>query len=261
MANFCRLTSISLTHNYFADGFCRGLEFVPTPVTKKLLDRNELIIKPSDAGFWIIGDQDAPSLLDDNLVLRFYAQVKDPYFSFYTANAPKDGALFFSTQQRVQNQLLASTSCAVSPQHDEEMASGRINSQFYIDICLAADALKNFTDTEHFSVDFQARALHWKYYFFGDLANYELEIQDLAAQSPILFTNSNAPVVKNGKALLSQSPIMLSEAPKQRFQLKDKSNSGKVLVKRLPNAGVNRIGKERNPDGQSFLVAEIYINQ
>jgi hypothetical protein len=54
---------------------------------------------------------------------------------------------------------------------------------------------------------------------------------------------------------------MLSEAPTQRFQLKDKNNSGKVLLKRLPNAAVQRLGKEKDPEGRSILVAEIYINQ
>ena len=53
----------------------------------------------------------------------------------------------------------------------------------------------------------------------------------------------------------------MSANPTQRFQLKDNVGFGKVLIKRLPNAGVQLIGKGRNSSGQSVLVAEIYINQ
>lgn len=244
------------------------------------MERNDLLVRVIEGGFCVIGDQDATFLLDENLVLRFYAQVKDPYFSFYTqemselgalrlgvetstSNAgvhKKNASLFYSTQHVAHSELLPCNYYVSSPELDDEMAAGHIQSPLFVDVCLAPDGLQQGV-AENFAITFQARALHWKYYFFGDLASYELEIQDLATQAPIMFTNSNAAVVKNGKALLSQSPIMLTEAPKQKFQLKDKNNSGKVLLKRLPNAGVNRIGKEWNPDGQSFLVAEIYINQ
>src|SRR5690606_29744905 len=105
------------------------------------------------------------------------------------------------------------------------------------------------------------RALYWKYYFFGELAKLELDIHDLSSQLAVTFDQSNEVVVKNGKAFISQTPIAMNSAPKQRFQLKDKSNAGKILIKRLPNAGVNLISRSMDLRGQQILVAEIYVNQ
>jgi hypothetical protein len=264
LANYRTLTTITLTHNYFADGFCRVLEFRPTAVTEKLLLRNQLMTKPMDAGFRIIGDQDTLKELDDNLVLRFYAQTKDSYFAFYTREVHENEAPLYYSTQAAQQGLLNPAPFFTPPElADASKPSTRMVQPLIVfDVHLAKnDLLDAQQPLQEYRVKLQARALHWKYYFVGDLAKYDLEIQDLAAQEPIIFTNSNNSVIKNSKALLSQLPIMLSEAPTQRFQLKDKNNSGKVLLKRLPNAAVQRLGKEKDPEGRSILVAEIYINQ
>lgn len=264
MANYRTLTTITLTHNYFADGFCRVLEFKPTALTEKLLLRNQLLARPLDAGFRIIGDQDTINELDDNLVLRFYAQAKDPYFAFYTREVHENEAPLYYTTQVAQQGLLNPAPFFTPPSLVDEPQQGKKLFQplVVLDIYLAKnDLLDGEQPPQDYRISLQARALHWKYYFVGDLAKYDLEIQDLAAQDPIFFTRNENLAVNNTKALLSQLPIMLSEAPPQRFQLKDKSNSGKVLLKRLPNAAVQRLGKEKDPEGRTILVAEIYINQ
>ncbi|WP_323816517.1 hypothetical protein [Cellvibrio sp. NN19] len=110
-------------------------------------------------------------------------------------------------------------------------------------------------------IKFHTRDIYWKYYFFGELAQLDLDIHDLNPQAPIAFDLSDESVAKNGKAFVSQQPIAMNSVPKQRFQLKDKNNSGKILIKRLPNAGVNLISKSRDLRGQQILVAEIYVNQ
>lgn len=264
MANYRTLTTITLTHNYFADGLCRVLEFKPTVITEKLLLRNQLLARPLDAGFRIIGDQDTLEELDDNLILRFHAQSKDPYFAFYTREVHENEAPLYYSTQAAQQGLLNPAPFFTPPALVDDPQRGKklIAPLLVLDIHLAKkDLLDSKQSPQEYRINLQARALHWKYYFVGELAKYDLEIQDLAAQDKIFFTNSNNLVINNTKALLSQLPIVLSEAPSQKLQLKDKSNSGKVLLKRLPNAAIQRLGKEKDPEGRSILVAEIYINQ
>ncbi|MBY0573620.1 MAG: hypothetical protein K2P84_08060, partial [Undibacterium sp.] len=67
-----------------------------------------------------------------------------------------------------------------------------------------------------------------------------------------------------GKALMSNSSLKMKKNSPQRFQLREKAVAGgiqRVLMRRLPNASLDKIGKERTPDGQNLLVAEIYIHQ
>lgn len=264
MANYRTLTTITLTHNYFADGLCRRLDFKPTAMTAKLMMRNQLVARPLDAGFCVIGDQDTLPELDNDLVLRFYAVSTDLYFAFYTREVHENEAPLYYSTQDAQQGLLNPAPFFTHPELSDAPKPGTkiIQPLIMLDIHLAKKALlDNTTMVQEYRINLQARALHWKYYFVGELAKYDLEIQDLAAQSPVFFTDSNNLAIKNSKAMLSHLPIMLSEAPTQRFQLKDKNNSGKVLLKRLPNAAVQRLGKEKDPEGRSILVAEIYINQ
>ena len=49
--------------------------------------------------------------------------------------------------------------------------------------------------------------------------------------------------------------------PTQRFQLREEGASGRVLVRRLPNASIDKIGKEKGPTGNHWSLREIYIHQ
>lgn len=91
-----------------------------------------------------------------------------------------------------------------------------------------------------------------------------MQIVDLDAnegKTGIVFEASTQTATDSGSALVSQTAIPMQYMPVQQFQLREVGMAGKVLIKRLPNASVNKIGKERGPDGQNLLVAEIYIHQ
>jgi hypothetical protein len=263
MANYCNLINIAISHDYFIDGICRALQFKPTLATTKLIQRNNLLIKPIATGFNILGDKDLSEIFDEEVRLRFITYSQDPHFLLYTAPSVNDDEqLFFSTQIVHQNRL--SPSCFDNTAPDDDMLDAKRFGKpvFILDIHIPPTI---FTEVENsikeFTLHFSARSLHWKYYFFGDLMKFDLEINDVFTQPAITFTNSNTSEDLGFKAFISHAPLLLCEVPKQKFQLKDKNNSGKVLIKRLANAGVTRLGKEVSKDGEAFIVAEIYVNQ
>lgn len=269
MANFQTLANLTVEHSFFADGLGRDLNFLPTPTTAKLLEQNQLIVRTTGYGLTLYGDEehgdgkyvDSVSVEpDDELILRFLVFAKDPHFGSYTHEMiNKDTPLFYTTANSVGGVLQATSFYTPESLSDDPIDTRRVIPPiFTLDIDVSR---KKQMVNEKYVIKLTARDMYWKYYFFGDLANLDLEIHDLNAQAPISFRFSNEPVAKNGKAFISQCAILLNEVPKEKFQLKDKNNSGKVLIKRLPNAGVHLIGKERDSNGQSILVAEIYINQ
>lgn len=113
-------------------------------------------------------------------------------------------------------------------------------------------------------IDLAARKVHWKYFFSGTLAAKKLGIVDLDASSGgavLEFGPSTTTAVFGGAALTSAVALPMQRLPRQRLQLRDEGGAGRVLIRRLPNADVAKLGKERGPDGESMIVAEIYIHQ
>jgi hypothetical protein len=271
MAHFRPLFTLNVEHAFFVDGRCNNLLFVPTAATQRVLQQYPLLVKTCDTGFSILFDQEFLLPFDEDALLRFEAFAQDPYFGFYTAetqgrmqplycttkNITADNTgLVISNEQPAELQNAISTPARVKP--------GTKTPQLIVDIELNRAEFSTAVQdavTLVRSIKFNTRAIYWKYYFFGELAQLELDIHDLGSQAAVTFYPCDEVVVKNGKAFISQTPIAMSSVPKQRFQLKDKNNSGKILIKRLPNAGVNLISKSRDLKGQQILVAEIYVNQ
>lgn len=269
MAQFKPIFTLGVAHAFFADGRCSQLHFVPAPATERLLRRYQLLVRHNDTGFSLVADLDNWIVADDDeSVLRFNVYAQDNYFGFYTAET--EG--LYTPLYASNTNITADNSSLVlqreaPPQLQSEYSSrvkpGTRTPVLVIDIDLndsAITAAKSAAATTRW-LRFNTREIYWKYYFFGELAKLELDIHDLSSPDAIGFDQSDEPVAKNGKAFISQVPIVMNSEPKQRFQLKDKNNSGKILIRRLPNAGINLISKSRNLKGQQILVAEIYVNQ
>lgn len=269
MAQFKPVFTLEVAHAFFADGRCSQLQFVPSAATERLLHRYQLLVRHNEVGFSIIADLEKAIAPDeDESVLRFNAYAQDNYFSFYTAET--EGLytpLYASTRHITADNSSLELQREAPPQLQSEYSArvkpGTRTPVLVFDIDLndsAIEAAKTGAAALRY-LRFGTRELYWKYYFFGELAKLELDIHDVGSPQAIVFDESDEPVAKNGKAFISQVPIAMNSEPKQRFQLKDKNNSGKILIKRLPNAGINLISKSRNLKGQQILVAEIYVNQ
>ena len=117
---------------------------------------------------------------------------------------------------------------------------------------------------KRYVVALKSKQIHWKYFFSGSLAKKKLHIVDLDAEENGLgigFVDSSLAATKDGLAMISTSAIAMRHRPSQRFQLREAGAGERILVERLPNASLTKIGKEKGRDGASLVVAEIYIHQ
>jgi hypothetical protein len=268
VAQFKPIFTLNIAHDFFVDGRCTQLQFSPTAATERLLHRYQLLVRNNDTGFSLVADTDNWIEPDDEFVLRFHAFAQDKYFGFYTAESENSLAPLYANNKNITADNSALVLQRVVPPQLPGEYSGRAKPgtrtpTVIVDIDLNDAALRTAISGETLTrwFRFKTREIYWKYYFFGELAKLELDIHDLGSSDNIDFYQSDEPVAKNGKAFISQIPIAMNSEPKQRFQLKDKNNSGKILIKRLPSAGINLISKSRNLNGQQILVAEIYVNQ
>jgi hypothetical protein len=271
MAHFKPIFTLNVEHAFFADGRCTHLFFVATPATQRVLHQYQLLVKAHDTGFSILIDQEFLLPFDEEALLRFELFAQDPYFGFYTAETQGQAQPLYCTTKNITADNSRLVICNAQPAELQStnpapprvkpgmktpllIVDIELNSAEFIAAVQAAAPVAR-------SIQFNTRDIYWKYYFFGELAKLELDIHDLSLQAAIAFDPSDEPVAKNGRAYISQCPIAMSSEPKQRFQLKDKNNSGKILIKRLPNAGINLVSKSMDLKGQQILVAEIYVNQ
>ena len=271
MTQFKQLFQLTVAHDYFADGRCTNLLFVPTQATQRVLAQYQLLMRVDDTGFALIVDQDCLLPFDDEAQLRFEVFAQDPQFEIYTREM-HGRPLTIPRHCSSKNITADNTTLVIAEQMPAELHAagsarlkpGSKNPLLVVDIDLSDTQFIAAAKTEKWvaqRIQFNTRAFYWKYYFFGDLAKLDLEIHDLSSQTAITFYKSDEAVVKNGIAFISHVPIAMNTVPSQRFQLKDNSNTGKILIKRLPNAGVNLISKSMDLNGQQILVAEIYVNQ
>lgn len=270
MAHFKPILTLAVEHLFFVDGRCTNLVFTTTPATRSVLQRYQLAVKAEESGIGIFADQECSVVFDSEAVLRFEVFAQDPYFGFYTLETQNRKLPLHYSSKNITADNTSLVLLDEQPAESRDARTVRVKPGdrtplLIVDIDLAGAEFATARAAEALpiarKIKLSTRDIYWKYYFFGELAKLDLEIHDLSSQMAVAFDASDEVVAKNGKAFISQVPIAMSSAPKQRFQLKDKNGSGKILIKRLPNAGVNLISKSRDLRGQQILVAEIYVNQ
>jgi hypothetical protein len=297
MDAYFSLIQVAVLHDYFADGICRHLQFVPTPETLTVMQRYRLMMRTTAEGIVILAAQPDAELAalpsEDVSLLRFAVLSNDPAYMTYTDgyDAQTRAPLYFSDLNLVEAATLQASDlpAELMPAYWRSMFGGMQLKK----PCLVIDL--HFSDRDlqpnmshdapillranmNFRVLLHARKMMWKYFFWGECAKKAIEIVDLnKAATGIGFESSLMPVAKGGVAWVSSSAIPMQEVPTQRFQLREvevggevrsagssevnKASAGRVLIKRLPNAGITKFGKEQLRDGVDVLVAEIYINQ
>jgi hypothetical protein len=209
-------------------------------------------------------------------VLHFAYEVfcDDPQFTFYTDLPSTTPPCFHNSPLQSSEKIEVLSRTQVSPVLRPETVSriGRPQleqTRFFVDIRFTEAAFWNAVSvkkqiSKQYLIHLKSKKIHWKYFFTGTLASKNIQIVDLDAnenETGVVFETSTQPATDLGTALVSQTAIAMQYKPAQHFQLREVDMAGKILIKRLPNASVNKIGKEWGPDGQSLLVAEIYIHQ
>jgi hypothetical protein len=261
MARYRRLLALDVTHEYLAGGAVPGLRYVPTAETAALMEREGLLLRSMPFGVELWREQRAAAPQEEVWQLGFDVHAADAQLRFYTA-WPQEA--YLPITPGVQGGVKVWRAVA-QPARAVDGAEGVLSAAvLWLDLACTPQAAPEADDAVlPWRVALRSRHIHWKYFFSGGLAAKKLSIVDLdaAGGTPGLeFSPSPLAATVNGTAYLSASPVPMQSLPQQRLQLREAGSAGKVLIRRLPNASVDRLGKERGPNGQSMIVAEIYVH-
>jgi len=292
MARYLPLFAIQVEHEFFAESHTMdnlALEFMPDKASAAMMQRENLLLRRCAKGIeiWQESRETGGASLDSNsdsdssskanlakvkepLDFVFLVSASDPMFDFYTAWEHAKPIVFSgknlatemstnSTDDFKNIQILQSGSNSTSDLGLSSFERHRAAIVFSVE-------LQHRPEVEMctYVVHLKAKAMHWKYYFCGSLGKKQLQIVDLDRDSDVVgavFHPSTQVVGSNGKAFISDTALPMRSIPSQRFQLREADATGRVLMRRLPNASIQKIGKEGNPNGPSLVVAEIYIHQ
>lgn len=246
MARYVRLLAIVITHEYCGETPLQ-LRFVPDAACAALLLREGLLLRHTLDGAEIWGGETADRTV---AVLSLSLQVfaGDPYLRSCTDWPVALPLRYVSVDAGdvLQPETLAGSGAPRAPLLSIEIEHAPSRRDAVYRIALAS------------------KKMHWKYFFSGSLAARKLRIVDLDATDDaagIRFAASAMAATVDGIAYLSEAALPLQKLPRQRLQLREEGAAEKVLIRRLPNADVATLGKERGRDGRSMIVAEIYIHQ
>jgi len=269
MGAFTLLLRISVAHPYYADGLCRALRLTPCAETADLLRRRGFIVRSSADGVQVHGESaDLPPT-------HWLGRCADPAFAACTEGlAPgADELLYFDADHalrepdgtwrlhaapEVSRQDLRSVKDAafkdvLSP------AERRVPPHFVVRASRIGPGPEEHG--RRLQLRFQARRTVWKYCPLGDWSGEPLQVVDLGRD--IEFGPAEPEPLDDGLqalAIRSATGISLQERAPQRFQLRTRGGIEKVLVKRLPVAGVSQFSRETIA-GVPTLVSEIYVHR
>ena len=275
MARSLPLFAIQIAHAYFEAPLnggeaSRPLSLMPSKASAILMQQESLLLRQRGDGIEIWqevteANEANPNVNAELITLEFLARSSDPHSEFYT-EWPVARPLCFVNQIAAElatpDLELQANSIAASDFGMDSFERQQQPVLFSVQIQHAIKYQENAVMTVY-RLPLAAKALHWKYYFSGALSKKELEIVDVDAlqDEANYFTASTNGVGERSLAFISEHRLTMRSNPTQRLQLREKGANGRVLMRRLPNASIHKIGKERTPDGQTLIVAEIYIHQ
>jgi hypothetical protein len=289
MSDYQTLFDIRIAHDYFVEGKCPCLDFVPTDKTLRILRNTGLLMRESGRGLWLAYDRERQEALQlhlaedaEELDLVFKVYTNDPQFRTYTEPFSESirGVLYFT------NRVLSSAKTRGLTLHSGKTVSSRDlvdleaeqlegilerKDRLMPPVCVIrihADKRNNplfdkklNAKVPCFNLRFTSRQTYWKYYLQEDKTGEDIYIFD--PEGRIEFESTGPDILANGKAVSSyrsRQSIPLQQRFDFRFQLKERRNGvEKVLYRQLPFARVNQTGKEVVAQ-QAIAVSEIYIN-
>lgn len=268
MARYLPLCALEIVHEFFEsseDVRDLALRVFASVETQALMAREGLLLRERASGFEIWQEQASDSGVGREAVLPLH-------FSICTANPRLP---FLTVREAGRVPCFANDAMAVMETEDlqsvpdagvMDLGLRHLERQSYIEIIqvkLAHLVQPAEAGMRRYRVSLKARRLHWKYIFSGALAKRALTIVDLnrSESGGVQFVPSDQVVTSKHVAFISDAALTMRSIPSQGFQLREEGANGRVLMRRLPNASFDHLGKERSPDGQSMVVAEIYVHQ
>lgn len=289
MGTYRPLFSVSVGHDYFFDGEWKGLDFVPTPETMKVIEGADVLVRRANSGVGVFYGEDRSDALglyaeDGNGALRFSFKVysKDRTFANYTAPSMRkdDAILSFDNRDVVRDpesgRVRLSMGDFVSEEDFRDMgtliAEGilcerdrRVPPDFVVEVFIRPEKDTSSGGSvwmpQDCNVKFHARQSFWRYFLMGEASRNNPFIVDL--DNRVEFEPCGEVVLpgnRPAKVFRSKEVIPVLEKSSYRFQLREQGHAGgRVLIKRLPVASESRLGMDVI-NGKSEIVLDAYVN-
>lgn len=290
MASYQPLFTVQVGHSYFANGQWRGLDFVPTADTARMIQGADLVVRPANGGLAVFYNNERAGALrlyaqtaDLSLAFRFKVHCTDKTFSNYTAPTAGNRDAIPALDNRAGFIDTDTGACRLSKDAfvsekdlrsmGELVADGilsdtdrRMPPDFVVEVLVKpvqapGDGAPTAWHAQNCYCNFAARSSLWRYFLLGNLGGSSAAIVD--PDNRVVFEQRGEVMLagnRTAKVFRSKDAIPLQETPTCRFQLKTQGNgSARVLIKRLPAASKNRLGMD-DINGKKEIVFENYIN-
>lgn len=251
MGNNPILLDVGVEHDFFPDPVCDRLAFRPDDRTASELASRRIHVRCRPGGFRIHRMPD--SILDRDVPCTLFARTDDPLFELYTdlSLAGRDRILSFSDERISEDGATLQASGAPLPP-----GAATRQARISVDFTLAS------ADERHrrLRIRLRSRESFWKYHLFGEFSRRPIQIVDSSSTDErIDFRPAETMPIPGAISWISDRPIPARQRAEQRIQLRD-TETGRVLVKRLPNPDFRTIGREPLRSGGSALVVEAFIH-
>jgi hypothetical protein len=274
---YVKLFSLEAEHIFYAGGIRSAFRYVATGATAEVVSRRSLLIRPACNGIAVFirssleYEPDADVEVESTPILAFKIFAEDPYFTQYTvpmsqdayavpylqsdcAKVDDDGRWRLHEQEYVDASVLQRIDGPTLAPHLSRK-DVIVKPEAVVAVALGGGAA---ADPRRYYLRFSARKSLWKYYYVSEADAKNYSIVDLDNEIRFECTGAvNLPGNKRALMFLSNIEIEMRRMYARRFQLREQNGMGeKVLIRRLPNASVSRMGL----DEKGVLTAEIYIN-
>lgn len=250
MAQLRKILDLEFAHDFFPESTCTILEIEPDDGTSALSSRHQLAIRHRTGGFGIHVLSEAA--FDTPVPIRLVGWSRDPSFELYTdlSIAGPAGCLSFS-DTRIQDDGRTLEAAPASETLPRRARPARITLEATLDPSVPCRSLR---------IRLAARPVFWKYHLFGEFATRPLRIVDTTpGEAPLAFRKTESVAIEGASTWASEIPIPARLASERKIQLRD-TETGRVLVKRLPNPDFRTIGREPLSTGGTALALEAFIH-
>ena len=288
---YYQLLTLSLEHAFYKDGVAIDLLVEPTPDTKVLMQKNDLLWRMSGRNYVLlfgyeVGLSPALALGDEPLQLQFILKSKSPYFFNFTdlplqLIGQEDAWFFFENKtplepgQQTPVRLTEESTVgsadivpAAGPRSAYRLQPGDLGI-IQFEIGEQTEVMLPFPDPESpdsyaatsFTILFQSRDAYWRYYLIN---SSQLRFDNLTVtdgRNDLNFLKGD-PVLVGGAAemaipMWSEMPLPMLEVPFLRPKLKLNGGAGEITLD-LPTPDFRRLVIEGSDENTVFY-ADMYI--
>ena len=271
ISQFTKIFEVAVSHNYYENGICPVLHYLPRENTARILKKYNILIRNTDTGFACYTDTE--QILKD--FLSYIKQVSGESAFIFTATT-SDPSFYHFTDLPI-NQIGEMIYSGSDYTQDEGSDAIVLNGQFKMET-LATQVLQitiNFEnlDTWHqqrdnvlFEIQFESRAVQLCYYVVNT-SGQDMGTLSINGSSTISFSEGEETMLQNGQKALFFSTgdqcIPFRETPEYTFDLintitKMGAKKSTTIFKGLPNANPASIQVEQEV-GQELVSTLLYV--